>query len=97
MAIDSPRAELEALLGLITSVTHDAIGIYEKSGHGIPSIHSMTKHPLDTESTTLALRKAIRTLEGACEQLCTTLAPPNHVLLNVCISRSQQLGSNISY
>jgi hypothetical protein len=82
-AADSPRAELEGLLGLITSATQEAMAVYEKSGHGIPSIHSTTTHPLDTEVTTLALRKAIRTLEGACEQLCTTLAPPNHTLLNV--------------
>jgi hypothetical protein len=78
----SPKAELEDLLGLITSATMDAIAIYEKSGHGIPSINSTTTHPLDTD-TTLALKKAIRILDAASEQLCTTLAPPSHTLLNV--------------
>ena len=79
----SGRAELEGLLSLINSATHDAMTVYENSGHGIPSVHSATTHPFDTKAATLALRKAIRTLEGACEQLCTTLAPTNHTLLNV--------------
>jgi len=95
-ATSSPRAELEGLLSLITAATHDAMAVYEKSGHGIPSIHSTT-HPLDTESTTLALKKAIRTLEGACEQLITTLAPPNHTILNVSSAISQHPFSSIDY
>ncbi|KIM78316.1 hypothetical protein PILCRDRAFT_595321 [Piloderma croceum F 1598] len=82
MSTGSGRIELEGLLSLINSATHDAMAIYENSGHGVPSVHSATTHPLDAEATTLSLRKAIRTLEGACEQLCTTLAPPNHTLLN---------------
>jgi hypothetical protein len=80
------RAKLSSLLGLITQATHDALAVYEKSGHGIPSIHDATTHPLDNDSMTLALKKAVRTLEGACEQLCATLAPPNHTILNVCLS-----------
>jgi hypothetical protein len=80
----SGKAELEGLLSLITSATRDAMAIYENSGHGIPSMHSTTTHPLDTDAATFAMRNAIRTLEGACEQLCTTLAPPSHTLLNVC-------------
>src|SRR6266436_609942 len=80
----SGKTELEGLLALITSATRDAIAIYENSGHGIPSIHLTTTHPPDTEAVTSAMRRAIRTLEGACEQLCTTLAPPAHTLLNVC-------------
>jgi hypothetical protein len=90
MSTDSGRVELEGLLSLINSATHDAMAIYEKSGHGVPSVYSATTHPLDAEAATLSLRKAIRTLEGACEQLCTTLAPPNHTLLNVRCSFSTQ-------
>jgi len=80
----SGKAELEGLLSLITSATRDAMAIYENSSHGLPSVHSTTAHPLDTEASTFAMKNAIRTLEGACEQLCTTLAPPSHTLLNVC-------------
>lgn len=77
------RSEVEALLGLINNATREAMDVYEKSGHGIPSVYSAQKHPLDTETTSLVLKKAIRVLEGACEQLCSTLAPPTHTLLNV--------------
>jgi hypothetical protein len=79
----SPEADVEALLCLINSAAQDAMGIYKNSGYGVPSIHSTQIHPFDTETTTLALKKAIRVLEGACEQLCTTLAPPSHTLLNL--------------
>lgn len=85
----SSRAELESLLGLINSATQDAIAVYEKSGHGIPSVHSPKKHPLDNQATVLALKKAVRVLEGACEQLCTTLAPPSHTLVNVSTAQNR--------
>jgi hypothetical protein len=81
--VSSPRAEVEGLLGLINSATHDALSVYEKSGHSIPSVHSPAPHPLDNVATTLALKKAIKVLEGACEQLCATLAPAGHTLMNV--------------
>jgi len=78
----SGRPELEGLLKLINSATHDAMAIYEESGHGVPSINSPDPHPLDTKAATRALKTAIRVLEGACEQLCTTIAPPGHILAN---------------
>lgn len=78
-----PRDEVENLLYLITLATRDAMSIYEKSSHGIPTINSSVAHPLDTVATALALKKSIRILEGACEQLCATLAPPSHTIINV--------------
>ncbi|KZP03142.1 hypothetical protein FIBSPDRAFT_969273 [Athelia psychrophila] len=74
----TPKARLEALLALINSAAHDAISEYERVGD-VPSID--TVHPLDTASASLALRKAVRVMEGACEQLITTLAPPSHTLI----------------
>jgi len=38
---------------------------------------------LDAVDDTVALKKAIRTLEGACQQLCATLAPPQHTVMNM--------------
>ncbi|KZP03138.1 hypothetical protein FIBSPDRAFT_713702, partial [Athelia psychrophila] len=70
---------LEALLALITSAAHDAISEYERTGD-VPSIDMV--HPLDKTSASLTLRKAVRVMEGACEQLITTLAPPSHTLMN---------------
>jgi SAM-dependent methyltransferase len=75
----TPRAKLNALLALLNSAAQEAIAEYERTGD-VPSTESA--HPLDTQPPTLALRNALRILEGACEQLCTTLAPPAHTLLN---------------
>ncbi|KZP03144.1 S-adenosyl-L-methionine-dependent methyltransferase [Athelia psychrophila] len=74
----TPRARLEALLALINSAAHDAISEYERVGD-VPSID--TVHPLDATSASLTLNKAVRVMEGACEQLITTLAPPAHTLV----------------
>lgn len=76
----NPRAKLEALLALLNSAAQAAIAEYEKTGD-VPSTESA--HPLDFEPPSLALRNTVRILEGACEQLCTTLSPPGHTLLNV--------------
>jgi hypothetical protein len=76
----TPRAKLDALLSLLNSAAQEAIAEYEKTGD-VPSTESA--HPLDSRPPTLALKNAVRILEGACEQLCTTLAPPAHTLLNV--------------
>lgn len=73
----TPKARLEALLALVNSAAQDAIAEYEKTGD-VPSTE--TAHALDNTVSSLGLRKAVRILEGACEQLCTTLAPPRHTL-----------------
>ncbi|KAF9254162.1 S-adenosyl-L-methionine-dependent methyltransferase [Marasmius fiardii PR-910] len=78
----SSRTEIEALLQLISSATQEAMSEYEKTGHGIPFPGSTESHPLDNDPSALALRRAVRTLEGACERLCTTLAQPMHTLIN---------------
>lgn len=84
MAVNSSgKAKLEALLSLINSSAREAISEYEKAGDGVPSPDSNNAHPLDNSHDTLALKKAIRVLEGSCESLCTTLAQPGHTLINV--------------
>jgi hypothetical protein len=65
----TPRAKLEAVLN---SAAQEAITEYERTG-GVPSTEFA--HPLDTQPPSMALRNALRVLEGACEQLCTTLSP----------------------
>ncbi|KAF9254588.1 S-adenosyl-L-methionine-dependent methyltransferase [Marasmius fiardii PR-910] len=79
----SSRTQIETLLQLINSSAQEAMFEYEKTGYGIPSPDSAEPHPLDNQPGALALRKAIRTLESACERLCTTLAQPMHTLVNV--------------
>ncbi|KAG1744599.1 O-methyltransferase-domain-containing protein [Suillus paluster] len=76
------KAKLEALLTLITKSARDAIALYEQHGD-VPSIDQMEPHPLDDAVDHIALKSSIRTLEGACAQLCTTLAPPAHTAINL--------------
>lgn len=77
------EVKVEVLLGIINSSAREAMAAYKSSGHGVPSADSSTFHPLDLATDTLALRKAIRLLEGACDQLNTILAPPQHTVYNV--------------
>ncbi|KAH7922748.1 S-adenosyl-L-methionine-dependent methyltransferase [Leucogyrophana mollusca] len=79
----SEKAKLRALLGLIQTSTERAIAEYEKNGEDVPQLASTDSHPLDSASDSLALKKAIRVLEGACQQLCATLAPPQHTVINL--------------
>ena len=80
---DLNEVKLEALLDIINSSARQAIAEYKKTGHGVPGVDSTTFHPLDLATDTLALRKAIRLLEGACHQLSAILAPPQHTIYNV--------------
>ncbi|KAG2109304.1 S-adenosyl-L-methionine-dependent methyltransferase [Suillus discolor] len=79
---DPNEVKVETLLSIINSSAREAIAEYKNTGHGVPGVDAGTLHPLDFATDTLALRKAIRLLEGACEQLNTILAPPQHTTYN---------------
>ncbi|KAJ8588309.1 S-adenosyl-L-methionine-dependent methyltransferase [Rhizopogon salebrosus TDB-379] len=79
---DLDEVKIEALLDIINSSTRQAIAEYKKTGHGVPSADSPTFHPLDLATDTLALKKAIRLLEGSYHQLSSILAPPQHTVYN---------------
>ncbi|KAA1473174.1 S-adenosyl-L-methionine-dependent methyltransferase [Dentipellis sp. KUC8613] len=72
------KADLQALVSLIQNATNEAIQTYEDSGVEIPSLDSPSAPP----SNLIALRKAVRVLEGACFQLCATLAPPEATMFS---------------
>jgi hypothetical protein len=80
---DLNEVKFEALLGIITSSAREALTEYKKTGHGVPSADSPNFHPLDLATDTVALKKAIRLLEGAYHQLSAMLAPPQHTAYNV--------------
>ncbi|KAK1233236.1 hypothetical protein PQX77_003608 [Marasmius sp. AFHP31] len=82
MTIPTATSDIDALLGLIQSATHSAVAEYRKTGRGVPSPDDDSPHPLDSAPDALALKKAIRVLESACERLCTTLAQPMHTIAN---------------
>ena len=88
MTIRTDTSEVDALLRLIQSAAYSAVEEYRKTGHGVPSPDDSSLHPLDSAPDALALKKAIRVLEGACERLCTTLAQPMHTISNVSLSPS---------
>ncbi|KAG6852680.1 hypothetical protein C0991_009963 [Blastosporella zonata] len=76
------RADIENLLKLVNSSAQEALALYENQGLDLPLLSSTASHPLDVADDSLDLRKVIRVLEGACEQLCSTLAPPVHTVVN---------------
>ncbi|KAF5393076.1 hypothetical protein D9757_001268 [Collybiopsis confluens] len=78
----SSRTQIEALVGFIQQAAQDALAEYEKGGADAPSLDSLDPHPLDTATDTIALKKIIKKLEGACDQLCSALAPPAHTIIN---------------
>ncbi|KAF5337782.1 hypothetical protein D9758_016290 [Tetrapyrgos nigripes] len=80
--IQTGTREIDALLNLIITSTMDALTEYKKTGAGIPTPYATEAHPLDNVPDALDLKRAIRTLEGACEALCTTLAQPMHTIIN---------------
>ncbi|KAF4618347.1 hypothetical protein D9613_011690 [Agrocybe pediades] len=78
------RQQVDTLLDLIKTSAYQALDEYEKYGGAVPSLDSLAAHPLDgfMDFRTMQLKKFVRKLEGACDQLCTTLAPPLHTLSN---------------
>ncbi|KAG2342359.1 S-adenosyl-L-methionine-dependent methyltransferase [Suillus weaverae] len=79
---DLNELKVEVLLDIINSSAREAMEEYKKTGHGVPGADSTAFHPLDLATDTLALRKAIRLLEGAYHQLSAVLAPPQHTVYN---------------
>lgn len=82
------EAQLEKLLEIITSSARAAIQEYKQAASAssradpVPSIYDLEFHPLDVAQDTVRLKKAVRTLEGAAQQLAATLAPPQHTVIN---------------
>lgn len=74
---------VDALLQLITQSATAAVFEYKKYG-ALPNLEE--RHPLDDSvvGAEFELRKIIRVLEASCEQLKSTLAPPNLTVTNVC-------------
>lgn len=87
------KSQVQALLLIISQAAQDALAEYEKYGEEVPPLDSVDPHPLDEETNQVDLKKIIRKLEGACEQLCSTLAPPTHTLVNVS-SISNRMGTH---
>ncbi|KAF5343361.1 hypothetical protein D9757_015077 [Collybiopsis confluens] len=80
----SGPTEVKTLLEIINSAALDALAEYDNRGERLPGINEImlagtSPHEADLS---IKLKKMLRTLEGACGQLCATLAPPLHTIVN---------------
>jgi len=83
MSSGSQNGQVNALLALITEAVATVQNEFSQSSKPyVPSLNDTEPHPLDTQFSSQSLIKAVRTIQGACAQLCTTVARPNHTLLN---------------
>ncbi|KAH7923288.1 S-adenosyl-L-methionine-dependent methyltransferase [Leucogyrophana mollusca] len=78
----SGSADVAALIALIETAARAAVSEYQLRGGDVPSLVSVTPHPLDSEGNVINLKRALRLLEGACDQLCAMLVPPAQTIMN---------------
>ena len=79
-----PGGNVPALVALIVNAAKTVEAEYAKSSQpSIPSLDDLSPHPLDTEISSPGLKQATQILEGACAQLCATIARPDHTVVNV--------------
>ena len=82
-----PGGKVPALISLIVNAAKTIEAEYAKSSQpSIPSLDDLSPHSLDTEISSVGLKQATQILEGACAQLCATVARPSHTMVNVSCS-----------
>jgi hypothetical protein len=80
----SPHGQISSLVSLISNAAKVIEAQYAKSSKPfVPSLDDTKPHPFDLQIPSSELKAAIQTLEGACAQLCATVARPDHAVLNV--------------
>jgi len=83
-AAGTSDGSVSALVALIVGATKSIEAEYAKSSSpSVPSLDDLTPHPLDSQISSAASRQATQILEGACAQLCATVARPQHTISNV--------------
>ena len=83
-AAETLGGNVSALVALIVSAAKSIEAEYAKSSTPfVPSLDDLTPHPLDSQASSAALRQATQILEGACNQLCATVALPRNTIINV--------------
>ncbi|KAF7349310.1 3-O-methyltransferase 2 [Mycena sanguinolenta] len=74
--------QISSLLTLINESARTLQAAYINGSGYVPSLDDTGSHPLDGKLSAPELKEAVQVLEGACAQLCATLARPNHTVLN---------------
>ena len=83
-AAGTSSGSVSALVALIVGAAKNIEAEYAKSSTpSVPSLGDLAPHPLDSQILSPALRQATRILDGACAQLCATVARPQHTIANV--------------
>lgn len=79
-------AHLNALLELINSSVQEITSTYNAKGHDVLALDSVDLGPFDSpENTPPNVTKSIQIVEGACAQLCATIATPGLTVSNVSV------------
>ncbi|KAF9033801.1 S-adenosyl-L-methionine-dependent methyltransferase [Panaeolus papilionaceus] len=74
-------ANISALVDLIAQASKVVEAAYAKTEKPwIPDLDDVETHPLDEQAWEKELKIAIQTIEGACAQLCATIAKPSYTL-----------------
>ncbi|KAJ7135971.1 S-adenosyl-L-methionine-dependent methyltransferase [Mycena epipterygia] len=74
--------QISSLLTLINETTRALEAGYTKDHGCVPSLDETQPHRLDGKLSSPEMKEAVQVLEGACAQLCATLARPNHTVIN---------------
>ncbi|KAJ7152575.1 S-adenosyl-L-methionine-dependent methyltransferase, partial [Mycena crocata] len=82
----SPNSPVSSLVALIANAAKTLETEYNKSPEGVPDLNSTTPHSFDKQISSFEMIQAVQILEGACAQLCATLARPNHTAVNKVMS-----------
>ncbi|KAK0234213.1 S-adenosyl-L-methionine-dependent methyltransferase [Armillaria fumosa] len=76
-------SQLSQLVSLIADATKFVEESFAKTTEpNVPSLDDTALHPLDDQVSSLEMKEAIQTIEGACAQLCTLVARPNRTMIN---------------
>lgn len=74
---------IHQLVALITDAAKTIENEFAKSSAPIiPTLDDVKPHPVDGAMSE-AMRKAVAIMDGACAQLCASVAPPSHTIVNV--------------
>ena len=68
-------SDITSLVSIITAAASQIESFYkDQSPKPVPTLDDTDPHPLDVGSCPLEVKHSVQMLEGACAQLCTTLA-----------------------
>ncbi|KAJ7755335.1 S-adenosyl-L-methionine-dependent methyltransferase [Mycena maculata] len=73
---------ISSLLNLINEAARTLEAGYTTGDGYVPSLDETKAYPLDKQISAPEMKEAVQVLEGACAQLCATLARPNHTVVN---------------